>query len=94
MIVVDEIGIVYPQVAMPGALAIVAAARNVERLRTLQGAGPSLYMLRAVVGTHIPLTGTVQEIVALSPETGLSVNEPPLSSTFTELEATRSSWIS
>lgn len=76
---IDGIGIVYPQVAMPGALAIAASARNVERLRTLQTAGPSLYRLRAVVGTHIPLTGTIQDIVAFSPETGLSVNDPPLS---------------
>jgi hypothetical protein len=75
----DEIGIVYPQVAMPGALAVAASARNVGRLRTLQAAGPTLYLLRAVVGTHIPLTGTVQDIVALSPESGLSLNAPPLS---------------
>lgn len=74
-----EIGIVYPQVAMPGALAIAASTRNVERLRALQTSGPNLYVLRAVVGTHVPLTGTIQDIVALSPQTGLSVNEPPLS---------------
>jgi len=75
----DEIGIVYPHVAMPGALAIAASGRNVDRLRTLQGAGPTLYRTRAVVGTHIPLTSTIQDIVALSPETGLAVNDPPLS---------------
>jgi len=75
----DEIGIVYPQVAVPGALAIAASARGVERLRTLQAAGPTMYSLRAVIGTHIPLTGTIQDIVALAPETGLSVNDPPLS---------------
>lgn len=76
---IEEIGIVYPQVAMPGALAIAASVRNIERLRTLQTAGPNLYMVRAIVGTHVPLTGTIQDIVALSPQTGLSVNEPPLS---------------
>lgn len=63
---------------MPGALAIAASARGVERLRTLQAAGPTLYSLRAVIGTYIPLTGAVQDIVALAPETGLSVNDPPL----------------
>jgi hypothetical protein len=74
-----EIGIVYPQVAMPGALAVAASERGVERFRTLETAGPTLYSLRAIVGTHIPLTGTIQDIVALAPETGLSVNDPPLS---------------
>lgn len=76
---VDEIGIVYPQVAMPGALAVAASARNVGRLGALQAAGPTLFMLRAVVGAHIPLTGTIQDIVALTPETGLSIKDPPLS---------------
>lgn len=75
----DEIGIVYPQVAMPGVLAIAASSCNLERLRSLQSAGPKLYLVRAVVGTHIPLTGTIHDIVALKPETGLSVNAPPLS---------------
>lgn len=79
MIDTDEIGIVYPQVAMPGALATAASSRNVDRLRTLQAAGPTLYRVRTIVGTHIPLTGTIQDIVALSPETGLAVNAPPLS---------------
>lgn len=75
----DVVGIVFPQVAMPGALAIAASDRNVGRLRMLQSAGPKLYLVRAVVGTHIPLTGTIPDIVALAPETGLSVNAPPLS---------------
>jgi hypothetical protein len=76
---IDEVGIVYPQVALPGALAIAASNRNMPRLRLLQGAGPTLYTVKAVVGTHIPLIGTIESIVALSPETGLSVHKPPLS---------------
>ncbi len=36
---IEEIGIVYPQVAMPRALAIAASVRNIERLRTLRPLG-------------------------------------------------------
>jgi hypothetical protein len=76
---IDEVGIVHPEMAMPGALAIASSGRNVERLRALQGAGSTLYRVRAVIGPHIPLTGSVGDIVSLSPSTGLSVNDPPLS---------------
>lgn len=75
----NEIGIVYPQVAIPGALAIAATSANVERLRLLQSARRILYRLKAVAGKYIPLTGSVEDIVALASKTDLRINEPPLS---------------
>ena len=74
----DELGIVHPHAAMPGVLTTVTSARRFARLQELEHAGPTQYVVRAVIGSHIPLVGSLASLVALAPETSLAVNAPPL----------------
>jgi hypothetical protein len=75
----EEVGLIYPRMAMPGSLATAAKKKNLDRLNQLNTLGPSLYRVEAIVGPHIPLSGSLQDLIAHSPTTGVSVNEPPLS---------------
>jgi hypothetical protein len=75
----DEIGVVFPAVGVPGALAVVCRARNAARVRELHAAATSAsFRVEAVVGSHVPLTGSLEALVSAAPANSLSVADPPL----------------
>lgn len=75
----DEFGVVFPAAGMPGALAVVCMVRNAARFRALQAiSAPALYRVEAVVGSHVPLTGRLEDLVRSAPTNSLSVANPPL----------------
>jgi hypothetical protein len=75
----DEICVVFPAVGVPGALAVVCRARNAARVREFHAAAtPASFRVEAVVGSHVPLTGSLEALVSAAPANSLSVADPPL----------------
>ncbi|KAB2876392.1 MAG: hypothetical protein F9K36_02755 [Burkholderiaceae bacterium] len=75
----DEFQVVFPAAGVPGALAVVCKVRNAPRFRALQAVGaPAVYRVEAVVGSHVPLTGRLDDLVRSMPTNSLSVADPPL----------------
>ncbi len=75
----DGFGVVFPAVGVPGALAVVCRVRNASRVRALQSAAtPTSYRVEAVVGSHVPLIGSLEAQVSAAPANSLSVADPPL----------------
>lgn len=76
----DEIGVVFPAIGVPGALAVVCRVKNAARFRALhEAATPASYRVEAVVGSHLPLMGSLEALVSAAPANSLSVADPPLS---------------
>ncbi len=75
----DEFGVVFPAAGVPGALAVVCSVRNAARVRALHAAAtPTSYRVEAVVGSHVPLMGSLDALVSAAPVNSLSVADPPL----------------
>lgn len=75
----DEFGVVFPAAGVPGALAVVCKVKNALRFGAMQDAGAAaVYRVEAVVGSHVPLTGTLHDLVRSVPTNSLSVADPPL----------------
>lgn len=70
----DEFGVVSPAAGVPGALAVVCRVRNASRVRALLSAAtPTSYRVEAVVGSHVPLMGSLEALVSAAPANSLSV---------------------
>ncbi len=75
----NELGIVWPHCAVPGSIATVSTKCNIGRLQELQSKnGINLYIVRGFVEDHIPLVGSLEELVKGQSKCGLKVHEPPL----------------
>lgn len=58
---------------------LVCRVTNAPRLRALQEAGaPAMHRVEAVVGSHVPLTVRVEDLVRAAPTNSLSVADAPL----------------
>jgi hypothetical protein len=76
---VDAIQIFWPRHAVPGSLAVVGTVRQAERLLTLEReAKRSLYSVHAILSDHIPLTGSLSELVDATHFSPIALNQNPL----------------
>ena len=76
---VVEYHIFWPRHAVPGSLAIVGTAPQVEKLLRLERAATrTLYSVRAVISDHIPLIGSLAELVSAPSRCPIHLNEHPL----------------
>ena len=75
-----EYHILWPRHAVPGSLAVVGNESQVERLRQLEHAATrTIYSVRAIVSDHIPLVGSIQELIDSPSRCQITLNEDPLS---------------
>lgn len=76
---VDELKIFWPRHAVPGSLVVVGAVRQAERLLALEReAKRSLYCVNAILSDHIPLKGSLSELVSATYFSPITVNDNPL----------------
>lgn len=76
---VDELRIFWPRHAVPGSLVVVGAVRQVERLLALERkAKRSLYSVHAILSDHIPLKGSLSELVSATHFSPIALNDNPL----------------
>lgn len=75
----EKFKIFWPRHAVPGALVVVGTVRQAERLLTLErNAKRSLYSVRAVLSDHIPLNGSLTELIEVHHSSPIALNETPL----------------
>jgi len=71
--------IFWPRHAVPGALVVVGTVKQAERLLQLErAASRSLYSVRAVVSDHIPLIGSLGQLLETPSRCAVALNENPL----------------
>jgi hypothetical protein len=76
---VDELKIFWPHHAVPGSLVVVGAVRQAEQLLALERqAKRSLYSVHAILSDHIPLTGSLSELVSATHFSPIAINDSPL----------------
>ncbi|MDP1655372.1 hypothetical protein [Rhodoferax sp.] len=75
----DKFKIFWPRHAVPGALVVVGTIQQAERLLTLErNAKQSLYSVRAILSDHIPLKGSLTELIEVHHSSPIALNEPSL----------------
>lgn len=75
----SDFRIVWPHLAIPGALAVVCKDDQVARLLQLEQARERrLFVVQALLEDHIPLAGTLNEVMSRPFGTGIALSEKPL----------------
>lgn len=75
----DTFKIFWPRHAIPGSLAVIGTTDQAGRLIALERAAKrSLYSVRAVLSDHIPLKGSLSELVETRHYSPIVLNENPL----------------
>jgi len=76
---VVEYKILWPRHAVPGSLVVVGTIPQVEHLLRFERASArTLYSVRAIISDHIPLVGSLRELVATPSRCPITLNEDPL----------------
>lgn len=74
-----DLRIFWPRHAVPGSLVVVGTVRQAERLLALEReAKRSLYSVHAILSDHIPLKGSLSELVEAAHFSPIALNENPL----------------
>lgn len=74
----DDLRVLWPARAVPGAIAVVGTAEQAVRLELLERAAEELvYTVRVIVADHIPLAGTLNEAVATKPTRSIALQDAP-----------------
>ena len=75
----DALHIFWPRHAVPGSLVVVGTLRQAERLFTLEREGNrTLYVVHAALSDHIPLQGSLSELIKARYSSSIAPNENPL----------------
>ena len=76
----ERIAIVFPPVPIPGALVVAVLENRLEELRRLeQERIRRAWRVRGVISDHVPLIGSIADILIRPPHHMFSLNENPLS---------------
>jgi len=75
----DKFKIFWPRKAVPGSLVVIGTIQQAERLLALeQEAKRSLYSVRAILSDHIPLLGSLSDLVEANYFSSIALHENPL----------------
>lgn len=76
---IDAVKIFWPHHGVPGSLAVVGTVRQAERLLGLEReAKRAQYSVHAILSDHIPLKGSLSELVEATYSSPITLNENPL----------------
>lgn len=74
----DDLRVLWPVRAVPGAIAVVGTVEQAELLERLQRTAEDLvYTVRVIVSDHIPLAGTLNDAVAAKPVSSIALRGAP-----------------
>lgn len=76
---IDDLRVLWPARAVPGAVAVVGTAEQAEILEQLRITAEELvYTVRVIVSDHIPLAGTLDDVVAAKPKSSIALRNAPI----------------